>query len=39
MYKYITSMFPYPSDSGLHIGHWYNYALTDCYCNYVGVDF
>ncbi len=24
-------MFPYPSGSGLHVGHWYNYALMDSY--------
>lgn len=30
--KYITVMFPYPSGSGLHIGHWYNYAIVDSYC-------
>jgi leucyl-tRNA synthetase len=32
--KYITVMFPYPSGSGLHIGHTYNYAITDSYCRY-----
>lgn len=32
MNKYITVMFPYPSGSGLHIGHWYNYAIVDNYC-------
>lgn len=31
---YITSMFPYPSGSGLHCGHWYNYAIVDSYCRY-----
>ena len=31
---YITVMFPYPSGSGLHVGHWYNYAITDTYCRY-----
>lgn len=24
-------MFPYPSGSGLHLGHWYNYAIMDSY--------
>lgn len=32
MNKYITVMFPYPSGSGLHIGHWYNYSIVDSYC-------
>ena len=32
--KYITPMFPYPSGSGLHIGHFYNYAIIDSYCRY-----
>lgn len=39
MNKYITVMFPYPSGSGLHIGHWYNYAIVDSYCKlqkYIG---
>lgn len=27
-------MFPYPSGSGLHCGHWYNYAIVDSYCRY-----
>ena len=30
----VTVMFPYPSGSGLHCGHWYNYALIDSYCRY-----
>lgn len=33
--KYICVMFPYPSGSGLHIGHAYNYAITDTYCRYL----
>jgi len=33
--KYICVMFPYPSGSGLHIGHSYNYAIMDSYCNYL----
>ena len=32
--KYITPMFPYPSGNGLHIGHFYNYAIIDSYCRY-----
>lgn len=32
--KNITVMFPYPSGSGLHCGHWYNYAIIDSYCRY-----
>ncbi len=30
--QYITVIFPYPSGAGLHIGHWYNYAIVDSYC-------
>jgi leucyl-tRNA synthetase len=34
-YKYIATFFPYPSGSGLHCGHWYNYAIMDSYCRYL----
>jgi len=34
-YKFINVMFPYPSGSGLHAGHWYNYSIIDSYCNYL----
>lgn len=34
-YKYVTVMFPYPSGSGLHCGHWYNYAIIDSYSRYL----
>lgn len=34
MKQYITVMFPYPSGDGLHIGHVYNYAITDSYCRF-----
>jgi leucyl-tRNA synthetase len=27
-------MFPYPSGSGLHVGHYYNYAVMDSYCRW-----
>lgn len=33
-FEYITVMFPYPSGTGLHCGHWYNYAIMDSYCRY-----
>jgi len=28
---YVLEMFSYPSGAKLHLGHWYNYGLTDCY--------
>ncbi|MFC1894785.1 leucine--tRNA ligase [Candidatus Dependentiae bacterium] len=28
---YCLDMFPYPSGSGLHVGHWKNYVLSDIY--------
>ena len=33
--KYVCVMFPYPSGSGLHIGHYYNYAVMDSYCRWL----
>ncbi len=38
---YIGVMFPYPSGSGLHIGHMYNYSIMDSYANWLkfkGID-
>lgn len=32
---YTCVMFPYPSGNGLHIGHYYNYAIIDSYCRYL----
>lgn len=32
---YCCVMFPYPSGSGLHIGHYYNYAIVDSYCRWL----
>jgi leucyl-tRNA synthetase len=34
-YNYVLVMFPYPSSNGLHIGHYYNYAVIDSYCRYL----
>lgn len=31
----IVVMFPYPSSDGLHIGHYYNYAIMDTYCRWL----
>jgi leucyl-tRNA synthetase len=28
-------MFPYPSGNGLHMGHYYNYAIVDSYCRWM----
>src|ERR1700722_13141359 len=28
---YCLDMFPYPSGSGLHVGHWIGYVLSDVY--------
>lgn len=27
-------MFPYPSGAGLHLGHYYNYAIVDSWCRW-----
>ena len=33
--KYVLDMFPYPSGSGLHVGHPEGYTATDIYCRYL----
>jgi leucyl-tRNA synthetase len=32
---YVMDMFPYPSGSGLHVGHPLGYIATDVYCRYL----
>ena len=32
--KNVVVMFPYPSGKGLHIGHYYNYAIVDSFCRW-----
>lgn len=36
--KNVVVMFPYPSGSGLHLGHFYNYAIVDSYCRFLRRD-
>lgn len=33
--KYILCMLPYPSGSGLHVGHAYGYFIMDSYCRWL----
>jgi len=35
---YCAVMFPYPSGAGLHLGHYYNYAIVDSYCRWLRLD-
>ncbi len=36
--RYVLDMFPYPSSSGLHVGHPEGYTATDIYCRYLRMN-
>ncbi len=36
--QYVLDMFPYPSSSGLHVGHPEGYTATDIYCRYLRMN-
>jgi len=36
--RYVLDMFPYPSASGLHVGHPEGYTATDIYCRFLRMN-
>ncbi len=36
--RYVLDMFPYPSGSGLHVGHPEGYTATDIYCRFLRMN-
>lgn len=35
---YMLEMFSYPSGAKLHVGHWYNYSLSDTYARFMRMN-
>lgn len=35
---YVLEMLPYPSGAKLHIGHWYNYGISDSYARFMRMN-
>lgn len=35
---YVLEMLPYPSAAKLHVGHWYNYGVTDSYARFMRMN-